>query len=72
MVGVEAGSPAANAGIVAGDTITALGGHAVASAAALTTIKDRYQPGQRVSITWADSSGTTHTATITLSVGPAA
>ncbi|HEY1776332.1 MAG TPA: trypsin-like peptidase domain-containing protein [Solirubrobacteraceae bacterium] len=72
VAGVEAGSPAAAAGLVAGDTITALGGHTVDSASALTTIKNAYRPGQRVSVAWADSSGTTHTATITLAVGPAA
>jgi S1-C subfamily serine protease len=71
VAGVVADSPAASAGIVAGDTITALGGHGVSSATALTTVKDRYHPGQRVSITWVDSSGNRHTATIALATGPA-
>jgi S1-C subfamily serine protease len=69
---VANGSPAAAAGIVAGDTITSLGGHAVSSATALTNAKDRLHPGDRVRLTWMDGSGTSHTATITLASGPAA
>jgi S1-C subfamily serine protease len=66
-----AGSPAATAGITEGDTITALGGHAVTSADGLTKLMDRHHPGQRVSVTWIDSAGVSHTASVALATGPA-
>jgi S1-C subfamily serine protease len=69
--GVVAGGPAASAGIQAGDTITALDGHTVNSATDLTAAKDRLHPGDRVTITWVDPSGGSHTTTITLTSGPA-
>ena len=69
--GVESGSPAAAAGLAAGDTITALGGQSVSSATALTEIRDRYHPGDHVRISWVDASGASHTATITLASGAA-
>jgi S1-C subfamily serine protease len=71
VVGVEPGSPAASAGLVAGDTITALGGHAVTSATSLTRVKDLYSVGAKVAITWVDASGATHSATIALGSGAA-
>jgi S1-C subfamily serine protease len=69
--GVVAGGPAASGGIEAGDTITSLGGHAVGSASDLTAAKDRFHPGDRVTITWLDANGDSHVATITLTSGPA-
>jgi S1-C subfamily serine protease len=71
VAGVVPGSSAAQAGIAAGDTITAFNGHAITSATSLTQAKDNLRPGAHVSITWVDSSGNSHTATITLSSGPA-
>ncbi len=64
------GSPAAAAGIQAGDTITALGGHAVRSGDQLRTVLERYHPHDRVVVTWTDSSGDSHHATVTLTKGP--
>jgi S1-C subfamily serine protease len=69
---VSGDSPAADAGIGAGDTITAVDGHAVRSADGLRTILDRYHPGDRASISWTDAGGDDHTATVTLSEGPPA
>ena len=69
---VSDGSPAADAGIGAGDTITAVDGHAVRSADGLRTLLDRYHPGDRASVSWTDSGGDDHTATVTLSEGPPA
>jgi S1-C subfamily serine protease len=71
VVGVAVGSPAATAGLAAGDTITALGGHTVTSATSLSRIKDRYSVGSHVAIAWIDATGRTHTATITLASGAA-
>jgi S1-C subfamily serine protease len=68
---VVQGTPAARAGIEPGDTITSFGGHTVTSATSLTNAKERFHPGDRVSITWVDTSGNSHTATIRLTAGPA-
>jgi len=69
--GVLPGEPAEAAGITAGSTITALGGTQVTSAAALTHSLVPYHPGDSVSVTWVDSSGNQHTASVTLASGPA-
>jgi S1-C subfamily serine protease len=70
--GVVDGSPAAEAGLQAGDTITAVGGTTVDSAEALSATLAERNPGDQVRVTWVDSTGTSHTATITLVAGPAA
>jgi S1-C subfamily serine protease len=70
--GVIANTPAASAGLAAGDVITALNGVAIDSGSTLTATMKGLQPGQTVSITWTDTAGTSHTADITLIEGPAA
>jgi S1-C subfamily serine protease len=70
--GVVAGDPAAKAGIVAGDTITSLAGKAVDSATTLGQLMIGYHPGDTVTIGWVSSSGTAHTARVTLVSGPPA
>ncbi len=65
-------APAASAGLAAGDVITSLGGHAVGSAPALTTLMQLYHPGDRVKVDWTDSTGSRHGATVQLAAGPAA
>ena len=67
---VVQGSPAAAAGLVPGDLITAVGGRAIASPATLGSIVAAKKPGARVSITFVDESGWRHTATVTLASGP--
>jgi S1-C subfamily serine protease len=52
--------------------ITALGGATVSSSSTLTTVISRYHPGDKVAVTWTDSSGQTHHTTIQLANGPAA
>jgi len=69
---VYADTPAASAGLVAGDTITALGGVPVTSADGLSAAISGYKPGDSVSVTWTDTSGATQSATVTLATGPAA
>ena len=69
---VSDGSPAADAGIGSGDTITAVDGHSVRSANGLRTILDRYRPGDRVSVDWIDAGGDDHQATVSLAEGPPA
>jgi S1-C subfamily serine protease len=69
--GVVPGSPAAAAGLRAGDTITAVDGSAVDRPDALSGALARHQPQDRVTITWTDTAGTSHTASVTLTTGPA-
>jgi S1-C subfamily serine protease len=64
-------TPAASAGLTAGDVITAVNGQAVNSSSALTTIMGKFGPGKTISLTWVDTSKQKHTASITLIEGPA-
>ncbi|MBN9187700.1 S1C family serine protease [Microbacterium sp.] len=66
------GTPAASAGLVAGDTITAIDGTAVTDASALSSAIAAHEPGDRVTVTWVDATGATHSAAVTLIAGPAA
>jgi S1-C subfamily serine protease len=70
--GVEQNSPAAQAGITAGDTITGLGGKSVTSTSSLSKDIDAYHPGNRVTVTWVDQNGNQHSATVTLAKGAVA
>ena len=72
VAGVVNGSPASKAGLAQGDVITAVGGKSVSSPDDLTSIMAGYHPGDKVQVTWTDSSGQSHTATVTLATGPAA
>ena len=69
--GTTSGSPAAAAGITAGDVITSLNGSTVDSASTLTSLLVGHHKGDQVTVGWTDSSGQSHTATITLAQGPA-
>jgi S1-C subfamily serine protease len=68
--GVVSGSPAAQAGLAAGDTIVSFGGKTVDSQKTLSSLTQAHHPGDRVSVTWTDASGATQSATVTLVVGP--
>jgi S1-C subfamily serine protease len=70
--GVISGSPAASAGLAEGDEITTLGGQQVASAEDVAHVLVPYHPGESISVTWLDQTGQSHTATLTLTTGPAA
>jgi S1-C subfamily serine protease len=69
--GVVPGSAAAGAGLAAGDQITSVAGHNVTSATQIQSVLGNYRPGDRISIRWTDQSGQSHTATVTLTAGPA-
>ncbi len=69
---VQSGSPAAGAGIVAGDVITGVDGTNIDSADTLTKVLQSHKPGNNVSVTWQDRSGGKHTARMTLAPGPPA
>ena len=68
--GVYPSTPAAQAGIEAGDTVTAIDETSVSTSAALRTAVAAHSPGDRISVTWTDTNGTSHTATLTLMLGP--
>jgi S1-C subfamily serine protease len=72
VAGTVAGSPAANAGLTQGDTITAIGGQSVNSAEDVAHSLVKYHPGNSVSITWVDQTGQSQTTTVTLASGPTA
>jgi S1-C subfamily serine protease len=69
--GVLDGTPAASAGLQAGDVITAVDGHLVDSNDALTAGLHGHHAGDQVKVTWTDPSGASHSATVTLAEGPA-
>jgi S1-C subfamily serine protease len=70
VVMVQGGSPAAGAGIGVGSVITALDGTAVSTNNALRNAIMAHDPGSSVSVSWTDSAGNNHTATVTLTAGP--
>jgi S1-C subfamily serine protease len=69
---VVPGTPAASAGLAAGDVITSLGGKTVDSAPALTALMQSHHPGERVHVSWSDSTGRRHGTTLQLANGPPA
>jgi S1-C subfamily serine protease len=72
IAGVVTGSPAASAGLAAGDTVVAVDGQSVSGADQLTSALATHHVGDRVQVSWVDRSGSTQSATITLAAGPAA
>jgi S1-C subfamily serine protease len=72
VAGTLSGSPAAQAGLTQGDEITAVGGQSVATPEDISHALVKYHPGDSISISWLDQYGQSHTATVTLTNGPAA
>jgi len=70
VVGVENGTPAASAGLAAGDVITGVGSTTIDSTSALTDALAKHQPGDQVKISWVDTTGSTQSATVTLGASP--
>lgn len=71
VAGVVDGTPAAQAGLAAGDTVTAVDGTAVADGDALSAALAAHAPDDQVTLTWTAADGTAQTATVTLIAGPA-
>jgi S1-C subfamily serine protease len=69
---VEPDSPAANAGLAPGDTITSIDGQSVNSVNDIIAALDSHHPGDSVTVTWQDGSGQQHQATVKLIAGPPA
>jgi len=67
---VMPGSPAEAAGLVAGDLITAVGGHTISSPDELSAIVMTQKPGASISAVYLDQGGATQSANLTLASGP--
>jgi S1-C subfamily serine protease len=72
VAGVLSGSPAAQAGLAAGDTIVSVGGQTVDSPTTLSALLSSHHPGDSVQIGWTDQSGAQQTSNVQLATGPAA
>jgi S1-C subfamily serine protease len=72
VAGTLSGSPAANAGLTEGDTITAIGGQSVTTSEDIAKALVKYHPGDSISVTWVNQEGTSQTSNLTLTSGPAA
>ncbi|MGZ4200205.1 MAG: S1C family serine protease [Thermoleophilia bacterium] len=72
IAGVLSGSPVAQAGLTAGDTIVSVDGQSVDSPTTLSSLLSSHHPGDKVQIGWTDTSGGQHTSTVQLASGPAA
>jgi S1-C subfamily serine protease len=70
IAGVVGGTPASRAGLVTGDVITGFNGLPVTTPASLSTLLQRYHPGDVVTVSWTAIHGATHTTQITLGNGP--
>jgi S1-C subfamily serine protease len=70
IVGLVPGGPAATAGLVPGDLITAVAGRAVSGPSDIEPIVLAHKPGDKVTVTYTDASGQSQTTTITLAIGP--
>ncbi|KHL18647.1 UNVERIFIED_CONTAM: hypothetical protein LK11_05995 [Mumia flava] len=68
--GVVDGSAAEEAGITGGDAITAIDGTAVGTASALSEAIAQHEVGDRMTVTWTDTDGQSHSAEVTLGEGP--
>jgi S1-C subfamily serine protease len=66
VLGAFCDSPAATAGLTAGDVITAVAGKQVSSPASLTGILANESSGKKITIVWVTSAGQTVTRAITL------
>lgn len=72
VYGVVRGGPAAAAGLVGGDTITAIGGTAVTTADDVHAAVAAHHAGDKVTVTWTTRAGSTRFATVTLGEAPIA
>ena len=71
VAGVLPSSPAANAGLQAGDVIVSVNGHRVTSPEGLQAALEPHHPGDRITVGWTDQQGQAQSGTLTLITGPA-
>jgi S1-C subfamily serine protease len=70
IISVQAGSPAAKAGLVAGDTVTAMDGQTIPDASTLIEMTAAHKPGDTVKLTVQHAAGATATLTLTFGTLP--
>lgn len=71
VLGVQAGSPAAGAGLTSGDLITAVDGDKVDDPSSLIKLIREHRPGETVIITWTTAGGEDKSAKVELAKGAA-
>ncbi len=71
VLGVQANSAAARAGIVAGDTITAINSRTISTISDLDGTMAATHVGDTIKIGWEDTTGQAHEATVTINAGAA-
>ncbi len=72
LAGTQSGTPAAKAGLGEGDVITAINGESVTTGTQISEALIPLHPGSTLTVTWTDTSGQSHTTTLTLATGPSA
>ncbi len=70
--GVLNDSPAASAGLAAGDVVTAIDGTSISTGDQLSSTLATHRVGDHVQLSWTDASGVSHSGSVTLAAGPAA
>ena len=70
LAGVQAGSPAARAGMGRGDVLLSLNGTVIRSSSQLVILLLRFRPGDSVRLAWTDELGARQTAKVVLASGP--
>jgi S1-C subfamily serine protease len=70
IAGVVPGGPAASAGLAAGDVITAVNGKTVSSPSEISAFVLTKKPRAKITVSYVDQYGTSHTASVTLGSGP--
>jgi S1-C subfamily serine protease len=70
LAGVQAGSPAARAGIERGDVLLSLNGTVIRSSSQLVSLLLRFRPGDAVRLAWTDEVGARRSASVVLASGP--
>jgi S1-C subfamily serine protease len=68
---VMSGSPAANAGVVAGDILTEVDGQPAATPDGVAAQIKRHRAGEKINFSWTDEANRHRTATVILAPGPA-
>jgi S1-C subfamily serine protease len=71
VAGVQSGSAAATAGLSTGDVIVSVNGRSISSISDLNDTMGATHVGDRLTVGWQDTSGQSHTATVTLTTGAA-
>ncbi len=72
VVGTLPGSPGANAGLTQGDIITGVDSSPVDVSSDLSRALESHHPVDVIHLQWTDQTGTSHTSSVTLAVGPPA